>query len=594
VGTRRLDERRLRRLLDVGRALVSELDREALLREILEVARELTGARYAALGILDSERFIASGIDDETYRAIGDLPQGLGILGELIREPKPLRLRDIAEHPRSFGFPHAHPPMTTFLGAPILIRGEAWGNVYLTEKEAGEFDESDEESLKVLGEWAAIAIDNVRLYEAVEDRRQELERAVSGLEATTAISRAIGGETDLARVLELVVKRARALVDARSLVILLAEEDELVVSATAGEVAAVTIGMRLPSAGTVPGHVVDTGHAERLSDVAGGLRLGLDEPAEAAHATMLVPLIFRGRTVGVLVALDRLGRTGDFEEEDERLMQAFAASAATAVATAQSVETTQLRRSLEAAEQERTRWARELHDETLQGLCALQLSLEGGLRGPAGSGAEEAARRAINQIKEEIEKLQGLITELRPAVLDDIGLEAALANLVERTRAIRKIDVRGDFNLDYESGRSATRLTPDVEGAVYRLVQEALTNIAKHAQAESSSVLVEEADGVVRVQVRDDGRGFDPGASSRGFGVVGMRERVELLAGTLLIESAPASGTVIHAEIPARHCDAESELGAKAGKGRSQAAAIGVRSAPVVDPAGEAIQEPQR
>jgi GAF domain-containing protein len=199
VGTRRLDERRLRRLLDVGRALVSELDREALLREILEVARELTGARYAALGILDSERheierFIASGIDDETYRAIGDLPQGLGILGELIREPKPLRLRDIAEHPRSFGFPHAHPPMTTFLGAPILIRGEAWGNVYLTEKEAGEFDESDEESLKVLGEWAAIAIDNVRLYEAVEDRRQELERAVSGLEATTAISRAIGGE----------------------------------------------------------------------------------------------------------------------------------------------------------------------------------------------------------------------------------------------------------------------------------------------------------------------------------------------------------------------------------------------------------------
>jgi signal transduction histidine kinase len=328
--------------------------------------------------------------------------------------------------------------------------------------------------------------------------------------------------------------------------------------------------------------------------VAGRIWLGVGEPIEAAHAAMLVPLIFRSHALGVLVALDRLGGSGEFEEDDERLMQAFAASAATAVATAQSVETNQLRRSLEAAEHERTRWARELHDETLQGLCALQLSLESGLQGPGGSEAEEVTRRAVEQITEEIEKLQGLITELRPAVLDDIGLEAALANLVERTRAMRRIDVRGDFNLDYEIGRSATRLTPDVEGAVYRLVQEALTNIAKHAHAESSSVVVNEADGVVRVQVRDDGRGFDPGASSLGFGVVGMRERVELLAGTLLIESAPASGTVIHAEIPARHRDAEPELEARAGKADNQTAGISVRSAPAVDPARAPIRAPQR
>ena len=181
---------------------------------------------------------------------------------------------------------------------------------------------------------------------------------------------------------------------------------------------------------------------------------------------MLVPQVFRGRSVGVLVAVDRLGVSGEFEEDDERLMQAFAASAATAVATAQSVETNQLRRSLEAAEHERTRWARELHDETLQGLCALQLSPESGLRGPAGSEAEEATRRAVEQITEEIQKLQGLITELRLAVLDDIGLEAALANLAKRTRAIRGIDVRGDFNLASETGRNATRLAPGVEGGV--------------------------------------------------------------------------------------------------------------------------------
>jgi hypothetical protein len=148
-------------------------------------------------------------------------------------------------------------------------------------------------------------------------------------------------------------------------------------------------------------------------------------------------------------------------------------------------------------------------------------------------------------------------------MLDEIGLKAALASLLERARAIRGTDVRGEFNLAYETGRNPTRLTPEDEGTVYRLVQEALTNIAKHAPAESSSVVVNE-DGGVRVQLSDDGRGFEPAASSPGFGLVGMRERVELLAGTLLIESAPASGTTIHAEIPAHHRDAEARSRAKA------------------------------
>jgi GAF domain-containing protein len=326
------------------------------------------------------------------------LPEGRGILGELIREPEPLRLRDIAEHPRSFGFPQGHLPMTSFLGAPIVIRGEVWGNLYLTEKERGEFDETDEESLEVVADWAAVAIDNVRVYEAAEDRRQELERALSGLEATTAISRAIGEETDLARVLQVVVTHARALVDARSLVILLPDGKDLVVSATAGDVREDSVGLRLPNAGTVPGKVVDAGYAERLSQLPGRAWPGLDPLADSAHAAMLVPLTFHGRTMGVLVALDRRGGRGEFDDDDERLMRAFAASAATAVATARSVEANQLRRSLEAAEQERMRWARELHDETLQGLCALQLSLERGLQGHMGNPAAENARGAVEQI----------------------------------------------------------------------------------------------------------------------------------------------------------------------------------------------------
>jgi len=172
----------LGRLLDVGRSLVSELDLEVVLGRVLEAARDLTGASYAALGILDEgreelERFLTVGIDADRRAVIGDLPRGHGVLGELIRHPHPLRLARVSDHPRSYGFPQGHPPMTTFLGVPILIRGEAYGNLYLTDKRSGEFDERDEEATVVLAEWAAIAIENARLYERTESRREELQRA---------------------------------------------------------------------------------------------------------------------------------------------------------------------------------------------------------------------------------------------------------------------------------------------------------------------------------------------------------------------------------------------------------------------------------
>src|SRR5947207_14055179 len=160
-------------------------------------------------------------MDDEARAAIGDLPRGRGVLGVLISDPKPLRLHDVGEHPRSYGYPPAHPPMKSFLVVPILIRGEAYGNLYLTEKEGEQFTAADEQSAVILADWAAIAIDNDRLYKRVWDRCEELERAIRGLEATTEIARALGGETELDRVLELIAKRGRALVDARSLLILL-------------------------------------------------------------------------------------------------------------------------------------------------------------------------------------------------------------------------------------------------------------------------------------------------------------------------------------------------------------------------------------
>ena len=213
-----VDEAGLRRLLDVGRSLVTVLDPEVVLRRALDVARELTGARYAAIGVLDAsrerlERFLTAGIDGETRRAIGDLPRGHGVLGVLIKDPRPLRLPDVSRHPESYGFPGAHPPMDTFLGVPIMIEGRAWGNLYLTDKDAGEFTDDDEEAAVVLADWAAIAIANGRLYRDVRERRDELERTIRGLETTTEISRALGGVTDLEHVLELVAKRSRALLE---------------------------------------------------------------------------------------------------------------------------------------------------------------------------------------------------------------------------------------------------------------------------------------------------------------------------------------------------------------------------------------------
>ena len=555
-----LTEHHLRLLLDLGRSLVSEHDREALLERIIHVARELTGARYAALGVLteerdELERFITSGIDEETHRAIGDLPRGRGILGELIRRPTPLRLDEISAHPRSYGFPPGHPEMRTFLGAPIVIRGEAWGNIYLAEKDGGPFDERDQEAVVVLAEWAAVAIENARLYEALDGRRKELERAVRELEATTAIARAVGGETDLPRVLELVAKRARALVDARGLLILLGKGDELVVAATAGELETVEVGTRVAGADSAASDVLRSGHAERLADVGSRVRLGLGTLADDAKTAMLVPLTFRAQTVGVLVGFDRLSDGPEFNQDDERLLRSFATSAAIAVATAQTVESERLRVAIEAAEHERGRWARELHDETLQGLGALQVLLTGGVRSQADDGARKAAQEAIGHIEREIESLQSIIADLRPASLDDLGLAEALESLIERVRTIHGLDIAAEIRVQGDGGDAPQRLRSEIESTVYRLVQEALTNVAKHARAEQVSVRVVEVGGQVEIEVRDDGQGFDARRRHGGFGLVGMRERVDLLGGTVEIDSAAGRGTTVRAQLKAHRRD---------------------------------------
>ena len=503
---------------------MSQLDLDELLERLIEVAASITGARYAALGILDDERrelerFLTHGIDAEGRRAIGDLPRGRGILGVLIEDPRTLRLASVGEDARSYGFPPGHPPMATFLGTPVLIRGEAWGNLYLTEKEGGAaFTAADEDAVVILAEWAGIAIENARLYQASERRRDELETSVRRLEATTAIVRAIGGETDLDRVLELIVKRGRALVGARGMVILLAEEPGLVVASTAGEISPAFRGTRLPA-----------GDAATVGEALAGH--GLD-------AQVLVPLSFRGRELGMLAAVG-----GDPAGEDESLLLAFAASAATAVATARSVEAQRLRDSVAGAEAERARWARELHDETLQGLGGLRMLVSAARRRDDADAMRAALEEVVGTIDGEIEGLRTLIRELRPAALDELGPAPAIEELAARTAARHGLEVTTD--LAFTGRRSA-----DVETALYRIIQEALTNAVKHAGATRVTVEAHDADGTLRLSVTDDGRGFDPAAPGAGFGLAGMRERVLLLGGSLDVASGPA-GTRVEATLPA-------------------------------------------
>ncbi len=551
-----MDELRLARLLDVGRGIMAELDPDVVFDRLLELAQELTGARYAAIGVLDERReqldqFLTKGIDEETHREIGDLPHGRGVLGVLIREPKPLRLADVGAHPESYGFPLSHPTMHSFLGVPIVVRGEVWGNLYLTEKEGGaEFTQDDEDAVVALAGWAAIAINNARLYRDVRRRRDELERANRGLETTTEITRALGGVTNLERVLELVAKRSRALIEARVVELALLEGDELVLAAGAGEGVHELQGERLPVDGSVAGMVFRSGRSQRLSqlpeDSFARRRLG-------ARTALVTPMIFHNRAIGILSAFDRTTGDGSFSEEDERLLQAFAASAATAVATAQTATNNSLRRSMQASEQERRRWARELHDETLQELAGLKVLLSGARRSNEPARLATAVDQAVDMITDGIGNLRALISDLRPAALDDLGASPAIEALIDRMRRQTGLDITLDVDLAYEHGRAEQRHVPELETTIYRLVQEAMTNIAKHAAA--AHVIVRIVDppqepGRVLIEISDDGVGFDPEEPAAGFGLLGMRERIALVDGELTITSAPGNGTRLVARIP--------------------------------------------
>ena len=541
-----VSEMRLRALFAAGLAVTSELSLEALLHRLVRTAAELTGARYAALGVIDAsgselEQFVVHGIDADTRAEIGTLPRGRGILGVLIRETKPLRLHDLAEDPRSVGFPPGHPPMHGFLGVPIMLRGVAYGNLYLTEKQdADDFTEEDEELLMLLAGQAAVAIENARLYEASTRWSRQLQ-------SLEEVGNALATETDLDRLLDLVVRRLRELLGARVVALALPSgAEELRFAAVAGAGVEDVLGATIARSGSKSGAVLARRRSERIDSV-------LDDPEVHQETTrrlgartgMWVPLIARDQAIGVLEIHDKEGPDARFTHDDFRLAETFAARAAVAVELSQRVARDAVRRVVQAQELERSRLARELHDETGQALTSILL----GLKPLEEALAEHPARAALAELREQVvsalQDVRRLAVELRPAVLDDFGLVPALERL---TSAFSE---QTDIRVDFHSALGETRLPGEAETTLYRVVQESLTNILKHANARHISVSIARRDSGVAAVIEDDGDGFDlRTVRDEGIGLLGMRERLALLDGRLEVESRPGAGTTVVAEVP--------------------------------------------
>ena len=540
---------RLRVLIDAGIALSSELSLDAVLQQFVEKAALLTGARYAALGVIDQsgtalERFFTTGIDLETQAAIGDPPKGRGILGVLIREAAPLRLAEIGADPRSVGFPANHPPMRTFLGVPILLRAVAYGNLYLTEKHDGEaFTEDDEEVIQLLAAQAAVAIENTRLYETST-------RWLRHLESLNEISGALASELELEPLLGLVARRLRSLVQARIVLIALpdTEADRLRIAAADGEGtdAYGLVGVELELGGTKTGRVLQRGRSERVDSV-------LDDPEidqqvarrMGVRSALYVPLIAGARPIGVVVVHDKLGPTSAFGDEDVRLAESLAVRAATAVELSQRVSRDAIRRVVEAQENERARLARELHDETGQALTSVLL----GLKSLDDRVETAEGRTAVAELRElvvsTLQDVRRLAVELRPAALDDFGLVPA----IERLRDL--VTEQSGISVEVRSEIGDQRLSPETETTLYRIAQEALTNVVKHADARSVRMRLSRSGNRIVLVVQDDGRGFEPeSVRDGGVGLLGMRERIALVGGRLTIESTEGAGTMLTAEVP--------------------------------------------
>jgi signal transduction histidine kinase len=527
-------------LLEAGLALSSELSLDAVLNRIVTLAIQLTGARYGALGVVGPAgrliEFVTSGISDEDRGRIGEPPHGGGILGVLILDARPLRLPSIADDPRSVGFPPNHPPMKSFLGAPVKALGEVFGNIYLTEKQgASEFDVADQETLVVLATQAGVAVANARLFERAERRGRWLE-------AVREVTNAILDGTGSSEVLALVTARARDLAGAATAGLVVPSDDgELTMLVADGSHAEDLLGMAVPREKSISGDVIRSGRPRVLEDVSGEpgahepmVRLGKLGPA------IFLPVTMRGEAAGTLMVANPRG-SEPFAEEVSDLVQSFAIQASSALEYSRA----RADRDRLALMEDRERIAKELHDGVIQSLFAVGMGLQGTA---LLAGDEDLSRRiegAVEELDSVIRDLRSYIFGLRPGILVDRALDQALRDLAEdferRTGVVTVTDV---------DEIAASSLSP-VGADLVQLAREALSNVGRHAGATTVRMSLATRSGGAVFVVDDDGKGFDPAeAAGRGSGLSNMRERAEALGATLTLDSVAGEGTTLTVILP--------------------------------------------
>lgn len=527
-------------LLEAGLTLASELSLPIVLQRIVDLAAQVTDARYGALGVIgeggELVEFITTGLSAKQRRAIGLLPRGRGILGLLIEKPRPIRITNIADHAKSVGFPPHHPPMHSFLGAPVQAMGKVFGNIYLAEKRSARtFSKEDEESVVILATQAGVAIANATLYE--DSRRRE-----RWLVALRDITSEILAETDADSLLTRIADHARDLAGADSATILTTSltPGRLVVAAAVGAHAVQVRGQEVPASKSISGEVMESGAPFVTEDA-------------SAHSTAYQPIIRRGRVgPAIFVALRVRGRaTGTlmvanlkggrtFDSETVRLVETFADQASVAMAYVRAQADVRRVGLLE----ERERIARELHDGVIQSLFAVGMGLQG--TALITGSPEQTARieGAVGELDGVIRDLRNYIFGLRPGILADRQLDQALRALGDEVRAGSGARVVVDIDADLAaslSGRSHE---------IVQLTREALSNVAKHANATNSAVRLVRTGQSAVLTIEDDGTGFDTRKDLRGDGLRNIRERVSGLGGKLQIASTKGKGTSLRITFP--------------------------------------------
>ncbi|QCX81901.1 Hypoxia sensor histidine kinase response regulator DosT [Streptomyces sp. YIM 121038] len=537
---------RIHNLLDAVMNLGHGLELPQVLRDIVEAAVTLTDAEYGALGVIGDGRrlsqFLPVGMADELAARIGQAPCGRGILGELIRNPAPLRLTDLGRHPASFGFPAHHPPMRTFLGVPIRVRDEVFGNLYLTEKRGGAgFDADDEAVLTTLANAAGVAIDNARLYH--ESRRRE-----RWLEALSEITRSLFAGTATREVLRLIARRASEVADADLAAVLLpapAGGDLLTVEVAHGPGAAHMEGVTLPARGSLAGLAARNGEAVATADADSDPRahpLG----AAAYGPTIVVPLPQGTSAPGALRLSRRSGRPA-FDDTEVPLVSRFADQAAIALELARHrTESEEL-----AVLKERDRIARDLHDLAIQRIFATGMTLRSATRMVEHPDAAERVARAVRDLDTTVEIIRSTIFELRSAG-DARGGPGLRHRLPETARlAAQSLGFSPSLRID---GPVDSTVPADVAEHVLAVAAEALSNVARHARAAHADVVlaVPGTGDELTLTVTDDGAGIcGPGNSAgRSGGLANLRSRAEQYAGTLTVESPEAGGTRVVWRVP--------------------------------------------